>query len=249
MTYVPDWERLSDALKRVMAAGVSEDAAKSDISGAIADRKIRVRLKVAMEADVVTTWHQMVERAQGLGPGPNHFADPLETFADGNVEVPQHLIAGDFDWKDSRPDYPWRIRPRDARLNEWREFSRPALLVEVRIADVEKVLCGAPIPAVDEIKKPQRDGVPISAVVELKKPKRGRPAEYNWDGVRVRLESYVKDNGRVENLNELLQKCADFARDLHPRKLTPTDKTIREAIKKHGLDIAANFPPENSPGK
>jgi hypothetical protein len=249
MTYVPDWERLSDALKRVMAAGVSEDDAKSDISGAIADRKIRVRLKVAMEADVVTTWHQMVEGAQGLGPGPNHFADPVETFVDGNVEVPQHLIAGDFDWKDSRPDYPWRIRPRDARLNEWRQFSRPALLIELRIADVEKVLCGAPIPAVF-VKKPKRDGVPNPAVIQLKKPRRGRPPEYNWDGVSVLLASYAADNGSIETQEELLQKCGDFARDLDPRdpKNTPDDKTIREAIKTYRLDLAA-VAPGNSPRK
>jgi hypothetical protein len=242
MTYVPDWERLSDALKRVMAAGVSEDEAKSDISGAIADRKIRVRLAVAIEADVVTTWRRMVDKAQGLGPGPNRFADPVETFADGNVEVPRHLIAGDFDWKGSRPDSPWRIRRRDGRLNEWREFSRPALLVELHIADVEKVLCGAPIPVVVETKKPKR------AAAELIKPKRGRPPEYNWIDVKKRLPSYVETNGPVQTSEELIQICTDFAHDSHPHKRTPDAKTVREAIKMHQLDIAAGHAPGNSPG-
>jgi hypothetical protein len=47
----------------------------------------------------------------------------------------------------------------------------------------------------------------------------------------------------------LMQKCSDFAHDLHPKKRTPSDKTIREAIKTHALDIAASFSPGKSPGK
>jgi hypothetical protein len=37
--YVPDWERLPDAVKRVMATGVKEDQAKQAICKAIANRK------------------------------------------------------------------------------------------------------------------------------------------------------------------------------------------------------------------
>jgi hypothetical protein len=73
--------------------------------------------------------------------------------------------------------------------------------------------------------------------------KRGRPAEYNWSGVKKRLESYASENGPVRTLDELLQKVADFAHDLHPRKKTPSDKTIRDAIKTHALDKAAGFAP------
>jgi hypothetical protein len=36
-----------------------------------------------------------------------------------------------------------------------------------------------------------------------------------------------------------LQKCSDFASELHPAKKTPDDSTIRGAVKKHGLDVAA----------
>src|SRR5262249_2341225 len=79
----------------------------------------------------------------------------------------------------------------------------------------------------------------------LKKSKRGRPAEYNWNGVKALLETYVSENGPVQTTSELLQKCADFARDLHPgkRKRTPDDKTIREAIKTHALAAAAGLDP------
>jgi hypothetical protein len=73
----------------------------------------------------------------------------------------------------------------------------------------------------------------------LKKPKRGRPAEYNWDGVRTKLIAYVSEFGPIRTVEELLQKCGDFASDLHPKEKRPDDKTIREAIRTHALDTAA----------
>jgi hypothetical protein len=80
---------------------------------------------------------------------------------------------------------------------------------------------------------------PQSASTPLKKAKRGRPADYNWEGVGAKLLSYVSQHGPVATGEELLQKCADFATDLHPKKRTPAEKTIREAIKTHALDSAA----------
>jgi hypothetical protein len=58
-------------------------------------------------------------------------------------------------------------------------------------------------------------------------------------------------------MNELLAKCSDLATELHPRKKTPDDKTIREAVKTYALDKAAGFSsgkslrklPGKSPGK
>ena len=232
MAYVPDWERLSDVLKRVVAAGVSKDEGKLDISRAIAERKIRARLTVAIEADALTTWRQTVAKAQGLVAGADHAADPVDYFEGGNIDVPRQLLADDFDWNDSRPLKPWPIRPRDARLNEWRAFSRPALRIELRVADVRNVLCSAH-PA---------------AITDIKRPKRGRPAEYNWDGVKAHIAAYVSQYGPMQTLTELLQKCSDFASDLHAQKRTPDDKTVRDAIKTHGLDIAAGLAPGNSPG-
>jgi hypothetical protein len=79
----------------------------------------------------------------------------------------------------------------------------------------------------------------------LTKPKAGRPEKYNWEGVRTRLVSYVSQHGRVKTWNELLQKCADFASELHPSNETPSDKTIRDAIKTHRLDRAAGLAPGN----
>ncbi len=73
----------------------------------------------------------------------------------------------------------------------------------------------------------------------LKKAGRGRPAEYNWEGVKAKLADYVSKHGPMQTSDELLQKCEDFASDLHPENKTPSDKTIREAIMKHALDVAA----------
>jgi hypothetical protein len=83
----------------------------------------------------------------------------------------------------------------------------------------------------------------VAARATLQKPKRGRPPEYNWQGVKARLTTYVAENGPVQTFQELMQKCADFATDLHPERKTPDDATIRAAIKKHELHFPAGFVP------
>jgi hypothetical protein len=82
---------------------------------------------------------------------------------------------------------------------------------------------------------------PLPATNQLKRAKRGRPADYDWTGVKRRLAAYVDKNGSVENFGELLQKCADFASELHEHKKTPDDSTIRKAIQVNALDVAAGL--------
>jgi hypothetical protein len=132
-----------------------------------------------------------------------------------NVHIPSHLNPGDFNWRKSRPKKPWVAWRFEGLATLWH-----FVWMELFRTDVEDVLkLGAGI----------------------KKAKRGRPAEYNWDGVKTQLTVYVSENGPMQTLNELLQKCADFASELHPNKSMPDDKTIREAIKTHRLDIAARL--------
>ena len=88
---------------------------------------------------------------------------------------------------------------------------------------------------------PRFEPVLRSEALQLMKPRRGRPAEYNWAGVKLRLLDYVSQHGPVRIFAELLQKCSDFASELHPKRRTPDDKTIRVAIRKHELDVAAGF--------
>jgi hypothetical protein len=114
VAYNPDWEPLADALKRVMATGVSEDEAKTDLCRAVADRKIDVRVRIAASD---------------------------RTFSDGNVGVPAHLEPRDFDWVQSRPLKPWSIGPKRGEHYEWDWENRPLDLIELLKADVTKILC------------------------------------------------------------------------------------------------------------
>jgi len=81
----------------------------------------------------------------------------------------------------------------------------------------------------------------FAGAAQLKKPKRGRPAEYNWIGVKSKLRAHVKQHGHVQTWDALLQLCSDFASELHPENKTPDASTIRAAIKTHGLDVEAGM--------
>jgi hypothetical protein len=142
VAYARDWEKLANALKRVTACGVTKKEAKSDLCGAMADRKIKVRLTVSLETDIFTVHRQMVANALGLGSNPKHFARKTECFDGANVKVPSRLTALDFDWRCSRPHRPWPIRLHGARRDEWRSFSQPALCIELRTVDVINVVLG-----------------------------------------------------------------------------------------------------------
>jgi hypothetical protein len=122
MAYVPEWERLSVALTRVMSAGVPEDKAKTDICNAIADRKIRVRFLVA-KAEECSLFFEMVT---------------VGTVRHGEeVDIPSPLTPGDFNWGLSRPLKPWqRIGGWLRALWGWWHFQ----WLELSRADVTKVL-------------------------------------------------------------------------------------------------------------
>jgi len=140
-------------------------------------------------------------------------------------------------------DMPWQLRPNNLNWTESRLLLRfqPGVAgypgpprdwhiwIELFSADVTGVLISKRIPG-----------------AETKvKAKSGRPNEYNWVGVKAQLADYVSKHGSMHTLNELLQKSADFATGLHPKNSIPNDKTIREAIKKHGLDVVSGLRPGN----
>jgi hypothetical protein len=114
VAYTPDWEPLADALKRVMATGVSEDQAKTDLCWAVADRKIAVRVRIAGSDRI---------------------------FSGDNVDVPRHLRPGDLDWVRSRPFAQWPIGPRPGQHYFW-DWNKQSLdLIELSTRDVMDFLC------------------------------------------------------------------------------------------------------------
>jgi hypothetical protein len=106
-----------------MAAGTSEDEAKTDLCHAMADKKINVQVRIAAK-----------DRMRGR----------LFRSGNGNVGVPPHLIPAHFDWTHSQPVNPWPIGPALGQygwIEDWE--SRPLDLIELCRDDVEKVLCSA----------------------------------------------------------------------------------------------------------
>jgi hypothetical protein len=121
--YVPDWEQLPEAVKRVMATGVTEDQARQAICNSIADRKIKIRFSIASEEGGASFGEQVVGTVRG----------------GGEIEISSQLGPADFDWARSRPLKAWRDSRKgfsalSARWHlEW---------IEILTADVSEVLCG-----------------------------------------------------------------------------------------------------------
>ncbi len=121
MAYVSKWERLSDAVMRVMAAcGLSKDEAQTDICRAIADGAVNIR-----------------------GSLKRHTTKRLsasDTVLEGaDFQIPTEIKSEDLDWERSRPVKPWLVRRGASALPghwdlEWIKLFR---------TDVTNVLCTA----------------------------------------------------------------------------------------------------------
>jgi hypothetical protein len=83
MRYERKLELLNDALKRIMATGVSRSEAKRDLCAAIADHMI------------------------GVWMMSGSFVPPSPHFPVGSPKIPFDLNPRDFNWKHSRPKEPW----------------------------------------------------------------------------------------------------------------------------------------------
>ena len=117
--YVRPWERLAEALTRVMAAtGRSQDEAQTDICQAIADKAINFQGQLKTHATSSMTWDRVLEGK--------------------DFEIPAEINSKDLDWLTSRPLKPWTVRREISRLRRWElEW------IELFKADVTKVLCRA----------------------------------------------------------------------------------------------------------
>jgi hypothetical protein len=89
--YESAWERLPDAVERIMALhGASSEQAQADLCHAISDGLIRLRAQLDRHANGLQRSSSVVSATE--------------------LEIPIKLDPGDFDWQKSRPTAPWRLR-------------------------------------------------------------------------------------------------------------------------------------------
>jgi hypothetical protein len=136
MSYTSDWENLADALRRLVASGMSESEAKRDLCHAIADRKINIRGQLGPKNPMAIVAGGVRRTLERIPPqGAMLSAD--------NIGVPSHLVPIDFDWERSRPSQPWPIGSKTYEHHSWsnRWSTRQIDLIELSIADVVQILC------------------------------------------------------------------------------------------------------------
>ena len=103
LAYTPVWETLADALRRVVAVGSKESEAKRDLCRAMVDEAITIRLLLA--ADARLNLPELPASVAGL-------------------DLPERLLPGDIDWRQSRPTSPGRLQ--GARIVNLRPYTRHA---------------------------------------------------------------------------------------------------------------------------
>jgi hypothetical protein len=116
LPYVPAWERLSDAIRRIMAGGRPKELAQADLCQAIADGTVNIRC-------------QLQER-RGSG---NTSKDVLE----GKDFQITEIKPEDLDWELSRPLKPWFVRRGCYSIPGTWDLA----WIKVWSADVTKALC------------------------------------------------------------------------------------------------------------
>ena len=127
MPYTPDWEPLADALRRVIATGVGDTEARTDLCRAVADRKIRVQVTIAASE--------------------GRLADAV--FSGQRVLVPARLNPNDFDWEQSHPHRPWTVGGSvvgpELYYDPYRTWERRQIgLIELATADVQRLFGSSP---------------------------------------------------------------------------------------------------------
>jgi len=129
VAYTPEWEPIGEALKRLVASGMSEREAKRDLCRAIAEGAIDFR--VHLSAD------------------PNRHSAPTMVRA-AEVDVLWRFSSDDIDWQKSQSLKPWSIhqqRPGESAImfsaRAAHLFERTIEMIEVFVADVARTLCAA----------------------------------------------------------------------------------------------------------
>lgn len=183
MPYLPSWEKLADALKRVESFGTTTETAKVEICQAIADRNIPVRVVVAT-----------ADHAVGG-----------KTVQGSNLNVPQHLGPSDFNWDLSRPLDAWGTGPYpDYGVSGWSWEARPIELIEVSTDDLIHVLGNSG-------QQSARSGQSNEELKPISKNRGGRPRKYDWDAFYTEVIRLANTpDGLPDERSELNQHMKDW---------------------------------------
>jgi hypothetical protein len=207
VVYIPDWEPLAKAFRRVVDSGSVEQQARIDICHAIADRKIAVRALVADSAPDVAG----------------------RTLSGGNLSVPVRLAPDDLDWVHSRPLKPWSAGPALVEHYEalWSWAPRPIALLELSTADVIDVLCNFQTPSAPcLIQYRKHTGSELSRRLN----RGGRPPKFQWDDIWFRLMRHIHEKGFPERHSELVGIIQELCRDA--RLEEPDESTLKPKVRR-----------------
>jgi len=117
MEYVPRWERLNEARRRVAKAGLSKREIQRDICRAMADGAIKVRPSLELIKETVLDHkihhrhaHQIAKFTHDLFNEINRYPKPWELYKP--FSVPRELKPSDLDWRKSSFKRRFRIAIR-----------------------------------------------------------------------------------------------------------------------------------------
>jgi hypothetical protein len=121
VVYISRWERLSDAVTRVMeATGLSKEKARISLCQAIADGAVKIRAKPNQHTTRLSRSHAVLDGEE--------------------FQIPTQLESEDLDWDESRPLKPWLVQRGKTKIppGYWE-----LKWIELCTTDVTEVLCAA----------------------------------------------------------------------------------------------------------
>jgi hypothetical protein len=224
MAYVPEWERLADARKRVMAAGLSKGEAERDLCAAMSDGKIKVRPFFELVKRTILD-HQIAKRdrrkifdfVRDLQEGVHPYPEPWDDFRAFSTKgvTPRQL-----DWRQSRFRNVWHvpIHPEKAPM-DWN------VSVELASADVTRAL-------ITDTRTQQAATAPPESTTRKTRPPAGRERarpqrEAAMEALKAIYVKGIPSQSTVPN-KALCAKVNEYQKDKRLSEIRP-DSILRAA--------------------
>jgi hypothetical protein len=206
MVWIPEWESLPEALRRVADCGTPQYIAKERISTEIAQDRVRVRPYI--NSDTL---------------GNSDIRIDSKKF----YRVPPILKPSDFDWQNSRPINPWYV-DRSARDFGW--APTPISFLELNSRDVTDYLCS--VVASDESATVAKN----TPGEQKSKNKRGALPKFNWQDAKQKFFALMEHHGDFshDDVEWNCQACAERAISawFGDQDQYPVESTIRKHVEK-----------------